>query len=46
MGQVFRRTLLGAAGTTLTGAVLARKLAAQTILSPKPDAKVELRGID
>jgi len=46
MGQVFRRTLLGAAGATLTGAVLARKLAAQTILTPKPDAKVDLRGID
>lgn len=46
MGQVFRRTLLGAAGATLTAAVLARKPAAQTILSPKPEPKVELRGMD
>jgi len=46
MGQVFRRTLLATAGATLTAALLARKPMAQTVLTPKPDPEVSLRGMD
>ena len=49
MDMFVRRTALKTAlagGATLAAATLPRKLAAQTILSPKPDSIVRLRGME
>ncbi len=46
MALFVRRSLFGATGATLAAALLGRKLAAQTILTPLPEPEVHLNTLD